>query len=274
MKKSTLFKTIVSVTLLVSIVLVFCTFNYAKYVVNRESGGNAISASNFFFTANYLSDVNDENVINSGNDLGAYVSSGGEVEDVANSSIALEVYNFDKNNTSLVSKNKVEFNLDIVYYNSIGSGYQEVTGESFSGQNLETQGDGANLYKKAVGAKCEYAVITAQSTKDYKKTLMGVIRFSTYNNTLDNYYTFTEQSSGEYKLTILAGKEEDITISWAEYLSPDNSNALMSSWTTSEKTLQLNPNKTYELTFFKKGSGSVTEQNVTTKIQGSTISLS
>lgn len=220
--------------------LVFLT--YSLYGDSEDDSSFVRTGDNFYFTADYL---------NESSPMSQYP---------AYDSFSLTIYNYDKDNTALVSSVDVVYTTKIQYYNAsdvqVGSDVTTSSNTLTSGQARTT-----TLSVPKV-ASASYCIVTVATTAPYVKTITA--RFNFPSVSADSTYSFSDEG-GYCELTIYTGNSYlTPSLSWSStYYAPDDTNPVLSGYTTNGTTqsitLSLSAYSTYSIVFFENSSVNHTE---------------
>lgn len=236
---------------------------FAKYRSDRQREA-AMIADNFHFTSNYLTES------------GGTVSVAGTGE-----TITFDLYNYEEeNNTAAVSESNIQYTIsaDVSGWviSSIVAGTESLS-TTASSHTLTADTTGGNgvthtvtLQYMGTEATPPDVTVTVKSTAPYSKTLKATFSMAgsaeptwkVENNT--NYVLLTIDSNAY---------SGNVTVSWTEEYSPDNTNELMSEWSDSDPsgTIEIAANTEYELIFVKNTANSAYDG--TTSGSGTTITI-
>ncbi len=204
----------------------------AKYIAERKTEAEMI-AEDFHISSDYL-------------------EVGGSTYTVSDwtEGITIELYNYEKENTALKAANDIEYEVSLSSGNySIYSDNDLVSSKNGGIYTLEK---GAGTHIIQVKDVEESVTVTVTTTAPFKKVLEGTFTLSGEKDLAYEVNRMTD--NGDYYLLTLHTNtyEGKVTVTWPQDLEPDNTNELMSNWSSNSGTTvkDVNSFSTYKLIFF------------------------
>ena len=214
----------------------------AKYISEHKKDAG-MTSSKFYFTSNYLETDTKKYDITDWSD-----------------GFDIELYNYDKDNESLVSEDDIEYTVSINNENWIYTDANK--GKLKLGTDGNKNKQTIHIDPEQGAQKGDVITVTVKTTSPYQKTISATF---TAVSSREPDYTIEDKKDGSVSLVIKTNDYEgSVNINWNQNIyDPDNTNKYMNDWKDSDQTkaLKVEKNTTYQLLFFK---------NVTTDITGRT----
>ena len=251
--------TVAIVVGMIALVLIACLVGsvVAKYMAEERELAEVLSDS-FHISSDYL-----EKKTTSNPDAKQYtVTDWGYHEDYQ---IAFKLYNYEKENVALISAKDIHYNINAEGWRiTVKDKNGSVIAPSDGVYTLSSDGTTRNeytVYLKRIVDTTTTAAVVVSTVDPFATSLFAVFELKG-----DHGYSVDFEDHTNYVKVIIDTNNYngDLSVSWNDDFSPDNTHPMMKDWRDSSKpeTFTVEEQSTYELIFFKNSTGASPEQGI------------